>query len=109
MSDRLPTRFAAAMTLATVTLLAALLAAPLAAQGQETRPAVWSADQEVDLALGAFEDSSLVFVLTARPDPNRHFELMQPFQQQPSAALEDFGPVAPNEPPCIPVKGKNCP
>lgn len=90
-------------------LLAVLLAAWSPAQAQ-TQPAVWSADQEVDLEMGAFEDPSLLFALTERPDPERRLELFQPFDQQPPAALSDFSPAPPEPgPPCVPGANRVCP
>ena len=63
------------------------------------------------LELGAFDDPSLLFALTERPDPERRLELFQPFDQQPPAALSDFSPSPPpgTGPPCIPAKNRVCP
>ena len=82
---------------------------PSAALAQSTQPAVWTEDQQVDIEMGAFEDPGLLFLQTLQPDPQRHLELFQPFDQQPLEALGDFSPAEPAGPPCIPAKARICP
>lgn len=51
----------------------------------------WRGDFEVDMALGTLDDPSLIQVLTEDPAPGDRLGAgQQPFNQQPSAAQDDF-------------------
>ena len=92
-------------------LLAALLVAlvlPITAQAQG---GTWQAEAQIDQDLNAFEDPTLLRVLTLDPAPDPRLRSGQPFKQQPLFSQQDFRPPVEGGPiavTCTPAAGKPC-
>lgn len=91
---------------AVLALLLAAFALPASAQTQDS---TWQAELQIDQELDAFEDPTLLRVLTLEPNSEKRLFGSQPFKQQPLFSQQDFRPpIDPVATPCVVVAGKAC-
>ena len=81
---------------------------PLTVQAQDR---TWQAEAQIDQELDAFEDPTLLRVLTLDPEPDPRLRRGQPFKQQPLFSQQDFRPPIAGGPiaiTCVPTPSKPC-